>query len=130
MERVLKPEGRLFVLGLNPWSLHGILQYLPQNASFWRTDFISSHRLLDWLSLLKFDAELNAAFSISSSRVFNNPNTVWARTRAALSFAYAIKAIKRRYTLIPIQPNWISLPSLATGHMFEKPCLKRTGEYG
>jgi SAM-dependent methyltransferase len=124
VERILKPEGRLFILGLNPWSLHGIIQYLPRKSSFWRVNFVSSHRLLDWLSLLKFDAEFSAAFAISSAQVFSRPATVWTKTRAALSFAYAIKAIKRRYTLIPIEPGWISVPSLAAGHMFERPCLR------
>jgi SAM-dependent methyltransferase len=119
-ERVLKPEGRLFILGLNPWSLHGIIRHLPHSASFWRTHSASRHRLLDWLSLLKFDAEFSAAFSLSSSQVLSRPSTLWAKTRAELSFAYALKAVKRRYTLIPIRPNWIAAPSLATGHMFKK----------
>lgn len=119
-ERVLKPEGRLFILGLNPWSPHGILQYLPRADSFWHVDFASHHRLLDWLSLLKFDAELNATFSVSASRHFGKPITAWEHTRAGLSFAYALKAIKRRYTLIPIESSWVSVPSLAAGHMFEQ----------
>jgi SAM-dependent methyltransferase len=123
VERVLKPEGRLFILGLNPWSLHGIVQYLPRKVSFWRGNFVSSHRLLDWLSLLKFDAELSAAFSISSNRVLGKPATFSARSSAALSFAYAVKAVKRRYTLIPIEPSWLHVPSLAAGHMFEKTLL-------
>lgn len=126
VERVLKPEGRLFILGLNPWSLHGILQCFPRTLSFWHVRFASSHRLLDWLSLLKFDAELAAAFSLSSLQILTKPVTTRSKIRAALSFAYAIKAIKRQYTLIPIEPRWLSVPSLATGHIFENPCLKQS----
>jgi len=120
VERVLKPNGRLFVLGLNPWSLHGILQYLPRRSSFWQHNFISSYRLLDWLSLLKFDAEYAAAFSIASSKVIQKPNSFFSNARAHLSFAFGIKAIKRTYTLIPIEPKWIGAPDLVPGHMFER----------
>jgi SAM-dependent methyltransferase len=126
-ERVLKPEGRLFILGLNPWSPHGIVRHLPYGApSFRRPHFVSRHRLLDWLSLLKFDAELSAAFSLSCAQVLSRPNTLWTKTRAELSFAYALKAVKRRYTLIPIRPRWIATPSLATGHMFKKDNITAT----
>jgi SAM-dependent methyltransferase len=118
-ERVLKPEGRLFILGLNPWSLHGILQSLPRHSSFRRGRCVSSSRVLGWLNLLKFEADLHAAFSLSSSRILGKPDTLWSKARAQLSFAYALKAIKRRYTLIPIEPAWMTMPSLANGHMFE-----------
>ncbi len=127
-ERVLKPEGRLFILGINPWNPHGIIQHLPREPSVWRSRYISSHRMLDWLSLLKFEAEFNAAFNISASRVLGRPDTLWTRARAELSFAYAIKAIKRRYTFIPLKPQWINAPSLAAGHMFEKPKILAINE--
>lgn len=119
VERVLKPNGRLFILSLNPWSIRGITQYLSRRSSFWRPNFISSYRLLEWLSLLKFDAEYSAAFSIASSKVIQKPDSVLSKSCANLSFAFGIKAIKRTYTLIPIQPKWISAPGLVPGHMFE-----------
>lgn len=117
-ERILKPEGRLFLLGLNPWSLHGTLQYFPRGAAFQRANSVGSHRLLEWLAPLKLEAEIHAAFSVSSSQVLNRPSTLWDKTRAELAFAYAIRAIKRRYTLIPLEPRWVAAPSLAAGHMF------------
>ncbi|BBL73633.1 hypothetical protein MishRS11D_07310 [Methylomagnum ishizawai] len=120
-ERVLKPEGRLFILGINPWNPHGLIGHLPREPAVWHTRSVSSHRMLDWLGLMKFEAEYNAAFSISTSQVLGRPDSLWDRTKAELSFAYAIKAIKRRYTLIPLKPQWINAPSLAAGHMFEQP---------
>ena len=120
--RILKPEGRLFLLGLNPWSPEDFLRHLPRKQSRWRSRFVSSHRLLDWLNLLMFDAHFSAAFSLSSCCVFGRPTTLWARTRTELAFAYALKAIKRRPNRIPIEPCWVTLPSLATGQMFEKSC--------
>ena len=63
VERVLRPEGRLIVFGLNPASLWGLRQklgrlkrrgdpYLPRDG-----DFIGYWRLRDWLKLLSFDIE-------------------------------------------------------------------------
>lgn len=119
IERVLRPEGKLFVLGLNPMSPHGVIQYLPRRDSFWRTDFISSRSLLDRLRELKFEAESQAAFDPGSARILRNPSGFMAKSRANLSFAYAVKAIKRRHNLIPVAPSWIAAPELVAGHMFE-----------
>ena len=127
-ERVLKPEGRLFILGINPWNPHGIMQKIPRESAAWRNRYVSSHRMLDWLGLMKFEAEFSAAFNLSTSEVLGKPDTLWDWTRAELSFAYAIKAIKRRYTLLPLKPQWINAPSLAAGHMFEKPKTLTTYE--
>jgi len=61
-ERVLRPEGRLVILGLNPASLWGLRQnlgrlrsgrlFLPQSG-----DFIGYWRLRDWLRLLSFEVD-------------------------------------------------------------------------
>ncbi len=63
VERVLRPEGRVIVFGLNPASLWGLRQklgrmrrgrepYLPRDG-----EFIGYWRLRDWLRLLSFDIE-------------------------------------------------------------------------
>ncbi|MET0519714.1 MAG: methyltransferase domain-containing protein [Burkholderiaceae bacterium] len=63
VERVLRPEGRVVILGLNPASLWGLRQnlgqllhgqphFLPQGG-----DFIGHRRLRDWLRLLSFEVE-------------------------------------------------------------------------
>ena len=69
VERVLRPEGRLVVLGFNPASLWGLRQrlghvkrglgmgrrrplFLPREG-----DFIGYRRLRDWLRLLSFEVE-------------------------------------------------------------------------
>ena len=68
-ERVLRPEGRLVILGFNPHSLWGLRQrlghlrqrltpgaarplYLPSEG-----EFIAYRRLRDWLRLLSFEVE-------------------------------------------------------------------------
>lgn len=118
-ERVLKPEGQLFILCLNPFSIHGALSYLPRSESFWQSRFVTSHRLLDWLSLLKFEAEYSAAFSITSCNSITRPTDFWDRARAEVSFAYAIKGIKRTYNLLPLERSWLSIPSLASGALMD-----------
>lgn len=55
--RVLRPEGRIIILGLNPTSLWGIRQrlgheYLPRSG-----EFLGYWRVRDWLKLLSFEIE-------------------------------------------------------------------------
>jgi SAM-dependent methyltransferase len=120
VERVLKPEGRLLILGLNPWSPRRLLQW-HDNRSFWRARLVSGHHLLDWLSLIKFDAEMDP--SLVNFRIMGqqNPENRWQSLRSELSLAYAIKAIKRNYTLIPIEPEWSRFSQLVRGPLMETP---------
>lgn len=119
IERVLKPEGQLFVLSFNPLSLHGLIKFWPRRIAFWDLGFIPSYRLLDWLHLLKFDAEYHAAFSTTTAEVISRPFGLIRRSRALLSFAYAIRAIKRTYTIIPIDPVWLPATALLGGQVVE-----------
>ena len=46
--RVLRPHGRLLIIGFNPWSLLGCrLSFMP-----WRSRWLSLPRVKDWLALL------------------------------------------------------------------------------
>ncbi|XHS76623.1 class I SAM-dependent methyltransferase [Burkholderiaceae bacterium UC74_6] len=64
VERVLRPEGRLLILGLNPASLWGLRQNLGRLRSRKRQlflpragDFIGYWRLRDWLRLLGLEVD-------------------------------------------------------------------------
>ena len=61
VDRVLRPEGRLVVVGLNPLSLWGLRQSLvrgPFNPFLPRTgQFIGIPRLRDWMKLLSFEID-------------------------------------------------------------------------
>ena len=46
--RVLRPHGRLLIIGFNPWSLLG----MPLTKMPWRQRWLSLRRLKDWLALL------------------------------------------------------------------------------
>lgn len=69
IERVLRPEGQLVIIGFNPWSLWGLrcalqvwLQRLFQRElSFpWNGHYLSIPRLRDWLQLMGFEVERGA----------------------------------------------------------------------
>ena len=122
VERVLKPEGKLFILGLNPWSPSRLVN-LARKTSFWNAHLIPGHHLLDWLSILKFDAELEPTLDENVSASQRMPESIWKELKSGLSLGYAIRAVKRNYTLIPIEPEWSKLTQLVTGRLIETPQL-------
>ncbi len=112
-ERVLKPEGRLIILWFNPWSVHRLYHYFHGKFGLppWSGRFLSRRRMEDWLTLLNFEMALTTEFQLKSS------NSVLAKIEDPISgimpIGYGIKAIKRRYTLIPLEPVSIMRPKLA-----------------
>ena len=119
IERVLKPEGHLIIINFNPWSFWVRYQYLWEKklANSWHGHFIGKRRVLDWLKLLNFEAKSAADLSIDAVRT---DGKYPVRGRVSLfSTAYAIRAIKRRYTLIPLTPKTVKQPRLAVLNGFE-----------
>jgi len=112
VERVLKPEGLLVILNFNPWSLWVRYQYLwdKKMADSWSGHFISRARILDWLKLLNFEVTTCSEFDLDSIHSMHC-KSITSR-HAFFATAYAIKAIKRRYQLIPLTPVKNELPSL------------------
>jgi SAM-dependent methyltransferase len=104
IERVLKPEGLLIVLNFNPWSIWVRYQYLwdKKMADSWGGHFISRSRILDWLKLLNFEVTVSSEFNLDS--VHSTHGKFITHSHSFSSTAYAIKAIKRRYNLIPLTP--------------------------
>jgi SAM-dependent methyltransferase len=108
VERVLRPEGRLIVFGLNPASLWGLRQnlgrlrrrgepYLPREG-----EFIGYWRMRDWLKLLSFEVEA-ARFGIYRPPLRSDAwlqrwqwiEGVGGRWWPVLGAVYFIQAIKR-----------------------------------
>lgn len=93
VERLLIPEGTLFICGINPWS--------PKRWHQHRR-FISYLKLVDWLSLLGFDLD-------EPQFVASWPGTMekWgAKYLPWFSSVYIVKAIKRVSTVTPMRPKW------------------------
>lgn len=108
VERVLRPEGRLIVFGLNPASLWGLRQnvgrlkrrgqpYLPRDG-----DFIGYWRMRDWLKLLSFEVEA-ARFGVYRPPLRSQAwldrwqwvEGVGSRWWPVLGAVYFIQAVKR-----------------------------------
>jgi SAM-dependent methyltransferase len=127
--RVLVPEGRVVICGMNPTSLWGWRQrrarayqrfglgslYLPDGG-----DFIGYWRLRDWLRLLSFEVE-SGNFgcyrpAVSSSAWLDRMawmDTLGARYWPILGAAYCITAAKRVHGMRLLGPAWKRAPRLA-----------------
>ncbi|RZJ03137.1 MAG: SAM-dependent methyltransferase [Rubrivivax sp.] len=111
VDRVLRPEGRLIVFGLNPASLWGLRQnlrrirprgepYLPHMNP--GGEFIGYWRLRDWLKLLSFDVEA-ARFGVYRPPLRTQAwldrwqwvESVGSRWWPVLGAVYFIQAVKR-----------------------------------
>ncbi|MBI3711927.1 MAG: methyltransferase domain-containing protein [Burkholderiales bacterium] len=106
VERVLIPEGRVIITGLNRTSLWGLRQFfgkrtghpfLPEEG-----EFISPHRLKDWLKLLSMEVEETRygcyALPVDSAQWLQNSGVMeglgrrwWPR----LGAVYMLEAVKR-----------------------------------
>jgi SAM-dependent methyltransferase len=103
VERVLKPEGTVVILNFNPWSIWVRYQYLwdKRLADSWRGHFIRRARVIDWLKLLNFEVTTVSQFNLDSIKT---THVKMANAFSLSSTAYGVKAIKRRYNLIPLTP--------------------------
>ncbi len=113
-ERILIPEGRVIVIGFNPWSPWGLRRLLSRRRQVpWCGRFLSAGRVLDWLPLLGF------ALEAREQLVFRPPlrhqaalerleflERWGARWWPPLSGVYVLQAVKRVSTLTPLRPKW------------------------
>ena len=67
VDRVMMPEGRLIIVGFNPWSLWGLRSALGFSRSEfpWNGHFVSLPRVKDWLALLGFDVSAGRLIAYS-----------------------------------------------------------------
>ncbi len=104
IERVLKPEGEVIILNFNPLNIWVRLQSIwdKKMSDSWRGYFISRARISDWLKLLNFELKTTSEFTLDS--VLTTQEHFKFGKRTFFSMAYAVRAVKRRYTLIPLTP--------------------------
>jgi SAM-dependent methyltransferase len=92
VDRVLRSDGHIIVLGFNPVSIWGLRHLLSRRgfpAGIQR--MISEHRLRDWLRLLNF------SMGRSSCRYFRY---------GPFAGCYMLVARKELFTVTPIRPAW------------------------
>ncbi len=125
VQRVLVPEGRVVISGLNPWSLWGLRQrrarlyqsvgaggrrYLPEAG-----EFIAPGRLRDWLQLLDFELE-SVSYgcfrpAVQSERWLARwewMDGLGARWWPVFGAAYITVAVKRVHGARLLEPAWRS----------------------
>ena len=122
VDRVLRPNGHIVILGFNPAGLWGLRRLVPGAGMPPGADhLISDRRLRDWLQLL--DMRIRSA----SRYFFHWPlpgnkargSIAWERRGQAwwpeLAACYMLTAQKRVSTLTPVRPLWRRKPKVVAG---------------
>jgi len=136
VDRVMMPEGRLIIVGFNPWSLWGLRSAVgPARGQYpWNGRFVSLPRVKDWLGLLDF--EVNAGRLIGYAPPFASES--WRRRFAFMEPAgdrwwavggavYLLQAIKRVRGMRLITPAWQEKSAREKQRLAA--AAKRTGTY-
>jgi SAM-dependent methyltransferase len=127
-ERILIPEGRLIVFGLNPWGLWGLWKLVLGRSGKlpWCGQFVSQRRLNDWLSLLGFEVELSEPLMfrppLGNEAVMSHLEfleRLGRRFWPALSNGYVVQAVRRVSNLTPVEPGWKKKAAVFSGGMVE-----------
>lgn len=131
IERVLIPEGQLFITAFNPLSLWGVRKkMMRRHTTFpWNGDYLSLLRLKDWLKLLGFEID-RGAFGCYTPPCHQEK---WLRRLHFMEAAgdrwwgfaggvYVLRAIKRVRGMRLIEPKWrrTALPARALHPVAEK----------
>jgi SAM-dependent methyltransferase len=115
VDRIMMPEGRIVIVGFNPWSLWGLRSAIgPARNDFpWNGRFVSLPRVKDWLGLLGFDVSAGRLIgyappfdSASWRRRFAFMEPAGDRWWAVGGAVYMLQAIKRVRGMRLITPAW------------------------
>lgn len=115
VDRVMMPEGRLVIVGFNPWSMWGLRSALglSNQQAPWNGRFVSLLRVKDWLALLGF--EVNAGRLIGYAPPFDSEKLrrrfgfmepAGDRWWAVGGAVYMLQAIKRVRGMRLLTPAW------------------------
>jgi SAM-dependent methyltransferase len=114
-ERVLIPEGRLVIVGFNPWSMFGLVQLLPRlgRRAPWCGHFLSPRRLRDRLKFLGFEIDVVRGFFFRPPLQHDGVQRRLAfiegtpgRRGPWLAAGYVLVAVKRVAVLTPLRQRW------------------------
>ena len=115
VDRIMMPEGRLAIVGFNPWSLWGLRGAVgpSRNAFPWNGRFVSLPRVKDWLGLLGFDVNAGRLIGYAPPfdseklrRRFGFMEPAGDRWWAVGGAVYMLQAIKRVRGMRLITPAW------------------------
>jgi SAM-dependent methyltransferase len=113
IDRVLRPEGRILVIGFNPWSLFGTRKLWTSTGYPWQGQFVSLVRIKDWLQLLGFEPAsgqlacyIPPCESEKWQRRFRFMERAGDRWWGVAGGVYMLEAIKRVQGMRLIAPKW------------------------
>lgn len=126
-QRVLRPEGRLLILGFNPLSLWGLRNsishtLLPGQMNFpWPGNYLSIQRLKDWLKLLDFEVSrghfgcyappCRSEATYTHLRWLEHAGDRWWGFAGA---CFALMAVKRVTGMTLLTPSWLTAEQKVT----------------
>jgi len=114
VERMLIAEGRVIVVGFNPYSLWGLWRLFAR----WRGDvpwcghFLSYPRLSDWLTLMGFRVERMDVMEFrppTRGLRFESIERLGRRVWPMLAGVYVVRAVKRVSLVTPLPKRWSRL---------------------
>lgn len=113
IDRIMRPEGRILILGFNPWSLFGVKRLWARTGYPWQGQFVSLVRMKDWLQLLGFEpssGRLDCYIPPVESPVWQNRmsfmEAMGDRWWGVGGGVYMLEAIKRVRGMHVITPAW------------------------
>jgi len=114
VERVLIAEGRVIVLGFNPFSLWGLWRLFGRwrGEIPWCGHFMSYPRLNDWLTLMGFGVERMDVMEFrppTRSGRMEGMERIGRKVWPMLAGVYAVRAVKRVSRVTPVRQRWSSL---------------------
>ena len=122
VDRVLRRNGQLVILGFKPTGLWGLRRLMPGAGMPPGADhLISDRRLKDWLQLLdmRIQGSVHYFFRWPLPRNKARDNNRWERRGQAwwpeLAACYMLTAQKRVGTLTPVRPLWRRQPKVVAG---------------
>lgn len=126
IERVLVPDGKLLVVGIDSWTLWAAWQQLRGK----RYRLYSQGRVKDWLNVLGFEIQYSELLSMINPRfpdwLRHSPKTARLATLLSANVAggYALLARKRVATLTPLEAPWRAKPRLIAGGGMAEPAAR------
>ncbi len=129
IERVLKPGGEVIILNFNPLSFSVRYQFIwdRKMADSWVSHFISRGRIMDWLKLMNFEVLSTVEFNVDTFTI--STGGFRSGMRSVFAMAYGVKAVKRRFKLIPVGQTATQRSRFATAINGMKFSTKKDGKY-
>jgi SAM-dependent methyltransferase len=121
IDRVLVPEGRVVIIGIDPWTLWGAWQLVKRTPY----PLYTQGRIKDWLEVLGFEYQRSQLLGMMDLRL---PKSLAHSTKTAqlanllsanIAGGYIMLAQKRLTTITPMRPRWERRTRLSGGRLAE-----------